>query len=198
MNKSINSKKEINEVLKILYQGYIGDGHGIEEIIQILNTKINNISLQFTIIGPINIEFKQKLLALAKSYKTEDKLYIYDPVAYSDLIGFTQKHHVGIGILKPKNTNFSTAATASNKIYEYIACGLPVLLYDNPYFRNTFINRNWASFTDISSASLLDCMKNIIDNYSYFSQSALFDFYNDLCFDKYIDLIKQKLISDNN
>ena len=78
-----------------------------------------------------------------------------------------------------------TLGTASNKIYEYAASGMPVLLYDNIHFRSILGNRNWAFFTDTQEKSLVKTLEEIIAQYQLLSSSAQKDFKAELCFEHY-------------
>lgn len=62
-----------------------------------------------------------------------------------------------------------TLGTASNKIYEYAASGLPVILYDNEQFRKYLTQYPWAFFIDGSPAMFIDCIHTIINNYKELS-----------------------------
>jgi glycosyltransferase involved in cell wall biosynthesis len=80
-----------------------------------------------------------------------------------------------------------TLGTASNKIYEYAASGMPVLVYDNEHFRSTLQNRLWVIFTDTSTVSLQRALVKIMDQYKQMEAAALNDFETELCFEKYFN-----------
>jgi glycosyl transferase family 1 len=169
--------------IKLLYQGTLSKGHGFEELISILNEEFDKKNIELNLIGHIPDSYKQELLALAKENNVSDKFKIYDPVPYSELADFTMTHHIGIGISKPLNIVYQTGGTASNKIYEYAALGMPVLVYDNPHYREHLNKYNWAYFTDCSPDSLKYNIRKIINEFPVTSGDAKKDFYTRLNFE---------------
>lgn len=182
--KSIQGKK-----LKLIYQGNIGEGHGLKELIKYIHTQNNTFKLTLNIIGIADNEYKSSLLNLINEYKLSDKIKIVPALPYHQLREFTKMHDVGIAILQPINTAFKTAATSSNKIYEYISCGLPVILYDSSAYKNILNHRNWAFFTDLSNQSFEQIFHNIINNYQNLSKNAYNDFEKELNFENYFEPI---------
>jgi hypothetical protein len=81
-----------------------------------------------------------------------------------------------------------TLGTASNKIYEYAACGLPILVYDNQQFRKYLSNYKWVVFTDGSVDSINTSIKHIVDNYIELSTQARKDFDLFFNFEKYFKI----------
>jgi len=79
-----------------------------------------------------------------------------------------------------------TLGTSSNKIYEYAASGLPVLLFDNAHFRNHLGQYKWAFFTDCTYESLIVNLEEIILNYPTLSNQARLDFEDKLNFENFI------------
>lgn len=191
------AKKKMEKVMKLLYQGRLGGNHGFEEIIPLLNRQVNNISLELHLIGNIDPVYKSSLLNLAKQNKVADKFFIHDPLPYEQLVSFTGNFHVGIAIYKKDDAMNSTMGTASNKIFEYAACGLPVLLYDNAHFRANIPGKNWLYFTDTTSDSLLQAFKAISSNYFSASSSARMDFVSELNFEHVFENVGNRLEMSN-
>lgn len=166
--------------IRLIYQGRISPNHGFEEIIPMLNNIVNGKSIHLTLVGIIADDYKEKLTAIAQSHNTMDKLHIMKPVAYYDLPAITAKHQIGLAIHKPANIIYSTGGTASNKIYEYAATGLPVLLFDNEHYRKYLQDKKWTFFTDCTPRSVLSALQAIDDNYTAYSDAAFHDFRNGL------------------
>ena len=110
--------------IKIIFQGSIGTGHGFEEIIKILNNKINGKSLKLILKGFVTKEYKNHLLNIAKKHSTQNKVVFSGITNYSKVKDITLKSDIGIAIFTKNDIMNSTLGTASNKIYEYVACGL--------------------------------------------------------------------------
>lgn len=169
---------------KLLYQGSLGPGHGFEEIIEIMNLSgFSDISL--TLLGKIRIQYKKELIRIADKQSVLSRLSIKNMIPYKALPGETSKYHIGLAIHQPYNITYATGATASNKIYEYIALGLPVILYDSPHYRQHLNNRKWAFFWNLDSANLRRIIDEIKENYEEISEAAFQDFNHLYNFEKY-------------
>ena len=70
-------EKEINQKqLNLIFQGSIGDGHGIENIIPILNTSVNGYSLYLHLKGFITETYKSELLKIAENSNTVESYFL--------------------------------------------------------------------------------------------------------------------------
>lgn len=174
------------EETKILFQGSIGPLHGLEEIIGILNTCIKGKTIKLFLKGFISDAYKSELLELSAKYGVSDKIIFLPPTGYSKVIENAQTCHIGIGIHKKQDIMNKTLGTSSNKIYEYAASGLPVLLFDNAHFRNHLGQYKWAFFTDCTKVSLIANLEKIILNYPSLSNQARLDFEDKLNFENFI------------
>jgi glycosyltransferase involved in cell wall biosynthesis len=164
------------EYLQLLYQGSVTKGHGLENIIPLLGTSIAGRKITLTLIGPISPEYRSYLEQLATNLGVEPFLTFIAPVPYVELPAYTLKYDIGLAIHEPEGINFMTAATASNKIYEYAALGLPVLLYDNRNYRELLEQFRWAFFTDCTNASLMAAFSKMAAEYTHISIAAHNDF----------------------
>ena len=192
-NRYARYQKDYPDVLKIVYQGSIGPMHGLEEMIRMLGTRINGRGLELIIKGFVSDSYKSDLLALAAGEGTSDKLTIIPPGSYSKVIEQCMRYHIGIGIHRKEDIMNKTLGTSSNKIYEYAAAGLPVLLYDNQQFRDYLGKYEWAFFTDCSKDSLISTLEIIDKNIRELGSHARMDFENELNFEKYFGEVCQLL-----
>lgn len=173
----VNSSDLKNDTkIKLVFQGSIGSGHGLEEILSILNEKVQNKTLELHLVGKIRPIYLRKLEDLATSFQTQDKFFYHGMKPFAQLPKYLSQFHIGLAIHMPYNITYSTGGTASNKIYEYAALGLPVLLFDNEHYRSHLGSNNWSYFTDTTKKSLLKSLEMIEGDYSLSSQSALNDF----------------------
>lgn len=186
-NRSKQSAPESE--IKLVYPGSnISHMHGIEDIIPILNNKINGKALSLSLVGTISAKYKNTLLDIAQKHKTTDKLHFIDRMPYPRMPSKIMEYDIGVAINKPMNITYETGGTAANKIYEYPASGLPSILFDNAHYRKYFDNYKWAFFSDLSEASLLQCIQSIDDNYIQLSQRAGKDFENGFSFEKVFNI----------
>lgn len=171
--------------INLLYQGSIGSQHGLEEIIPLLDKKIQGRELYLVLKGFISSEYLTQLQLLAEQYKVRHKIIYKGAGGYRAVIENAATCHIGIGIHKKQDVMNKTLGTASNKIYEYAALGLPVLLNDNSHFRSHLGHYKWTFFTDCSTGSLVECLETIMGNYTFYSEQARKDVNESLNFEKF-------------
>lgn len=186
--------KNNDKVYKILFQGSIGPMHGLEEIIPLLKERIAGKDLILVLKGFIKPKYLELLKSVAAENNVSEKLLYIGPTDYREVIENGRTCHIGIGIHKKDDIMNKTLGTASNKIYEYAALGLPVILYDNEHFREILGKYEWAFFTDTSSNTLRDCLEKIIADYPRLSDLALSDFKRQLSFEQYFRALKKTLL----
>ena len=146
--------RELTGTIKMVFQGSIGAGHGLEALIEILNSPINDKRLELHMVGKVLSPYLKTLQELATSFNVSKHLYYHGMQPFAELPEFLAGFDVGLAIHEPYNVTYATGGSASNKIYEYAACGLPVLLLDNPHYRGYLGHLRWAYFTQISSEAL--------------------------------------------
>jgi len=181
----LEQNKDIpDKTIRLLFQGSIGTLHGLEEIIPLLRERINGHDLQLILKGFISKEYAETLHKLAESYSVTDRLIFIGPTGYAGVIQNAKTCDIGIGIHMKQDIMNRTLGTASNKIYEYAALGMPVLIYDNEHFRQTLGKYSWVFFTDASETSLRKCLQDIVGNLGSLSAAARRDF-EDFSYEKY-------------
>lgn len=169
--------------LKILYQGSIGKEHGLEEIIPLLGHKFEGRGLTLVLKGFVNQDYLQSLQGLALKEQVADRLLYLPPGGYAGVLENAATCHIGIGIHRKQDEMNKTLGTASNKIYEAAALGMPVLLFDNGHFREHLSGFVWTFFTDCSAGSLFRCIESIAADFDRLSQKSRQDFLNGLNFE---------------
>ncbi len=169
--------------LKLIYQGRLGRNHGFESLIDILGRRISGYGICMTLIGPIDESYKRELFELAGKRNKLKYLKILDPIPYSYLMKITEKHDIGLAIHRPTNIIYTTGGTASNKIYEYVACGMPVLLHDNIHYRKILGSRKWSFFTNLEKNNLINTLEDMVLKYQMASEAARADFCTSLNFE---------------
>lgn len=115
--------------------GMIGFGHAVEPtILSIPLWKSKDWG--FVVMGRHTLEYAEKLKALAASVGVSEQFVILPPVSYDQVPAYTRGADVGHGLydLIDNSTCFNT--TASNKLIEYMAAGIPQLVSDRPSLRN--------------------------------------------------------------
>jgi glycosyltransferase involved in cell wall biosynthesis len=172
-------KPDSRAVLKLIYQGHLGNDHGLEQFIDFVERE-EDVTL--TLVGPGNADFIMHVKQLIVSKGLTDRIFLLRPVPYAALREITRSHHVGLAVHEPVNIAFRTAAMASNKIYEYAASGLPVFYFDDEHYKKYLSVYPWAIPTDLTMDNIKNAIGYIRANYEILSARALSDFRTKLNF----------------
>jgi glycosyltransferase involved in cell wall biosynthesis len=189
-------KNKIQEEIKIIFQGTIGEGHGLELLIDLLKERISGKTLRLILKGGVRPQYKESLEDHAKTNGVEEKIDWFPLGPYCELPAITSDCHIGIAIYLKTDNVRNTMGTASNKIYEYAASGLPVIVFDNEQFRKHLENKPWVFFYDGSSESMKKCISSILENHESLSLSALNGFKSELNFEKAFVPVMNKITSE--
>lgn len=170
------SPKELSGDIRVIYQGFIGPGHGIEELVQLLPETISGKRLHLVLKGSVTETYKRKVMELSEKLSVTGRVTWVGISAYAALRDLTDSCHIGIGIRMNTDHVSTTLGTASNKIYEYAACGLPVILYDTEQFKKYLSKYSWTFFTDGTVSSIRSCLNHIIPKLAELAPRARHDF----------------------
>lgn len=130
LNADISNTKNIG--FEILYHGMISESRGYEEFIESALHVNNEITLVVRGYGKL----KDNLITKVKNMNACKHIRFDEPVEVDRLVYEASKSHIGIVLTKPVNINYKM--TISNKIFEYIHAGLPVIMSDLP--EHNFLN----------------------------------------------------------
>ena len=111
----------------VLRQGRIDEGHCIDVTVRSIPFW-KNPQWGFVIVGVTNEPYKAYLLKLASELGVLDRFVILPPVRYPNVLKYTIEADIGHAMYAPTNFNHTYSNTASNKLMEYMACGIPVIL----------------------------------------------------------------------
>ena len=170
--------------VRLIYQGALGRGHGFEDIIKILGRTVAGKPLELVLKGWIEEDYKRELIKLAAKHGVEQRLSFAGFGVYRTVPELASRCTIGIAIFTGQDIMNTTLATASNKIYEYAAVGLPVILYDTLHFRHHLGRRRWAFFTTLSEASLLQTLEAVAECYDAAADAACEDFRREFNFER--------------
>ena len=163
-------------VVRLIYMGALGRGHGFEELIRLLAAPVAGRTLHLVLKGWIDPDYRLALTALAAQCGVSERLQFPGFGPYPQVAELAAGCTVGLALFTGTDIMNRTLGTASNKIYEYAAVGLPVMLFDTPYFRSHFERRGWAFFTDLSESSLRETIAAILSRYAEAAAAAVQDF----------------------
>lgn len=142
----------------LLYQGGIQYGRGLDVLVKAI-PHIKKGIVVFIGEG----KFKPELIKLIKQYGVEDRVRLMGMVPMAELSGYTLNAYLGFQILN--NVCFNHYSAASNKLFEYIMAGVPVIAADFPEFRNVIKTHKVGLLVDSHDyRSIADAVNYLVDN----------------------------------
>ncbi len=105
----------------VLYQGGLSPGRGIENIVGAAEYFQDHIILVLLGQGPL----KEELVRQVHGRGLEKKVFFHDYVPYGDLLDYTAS--ADVGLITYRNTCLNNYYCAPNKLFEYVAVGLPIV-----------------------------------------------------------------------
>jgi glycogen(starch) synthase len=111
----------------LAYVGGLMPGRGLEQAIDAL-ALLHGVRLRA--IGPGARGYRQGLIDRAARLGVADRLELCDPVLPAELVGELAGADVGLCLIQPVCRSYALALP--NKLFEYVAAGLPVLCSDLP------------------------------------------------------------------
>lgn len=173
--KTPNSAKG-NDQIKLIYPGSPSKKNGFEELIIAAKSLVNGKKISITIVGEPNAEFRKELENFARYHGVESQLYFEERVSYVKMPQFLKNYHIGWAMYKPQDMRTATVGTASNKIYEFLANGMPILVFDNEHHRKHLSKTKATFFTDLTPDSIINNLKIIDSEYDTLSKEARKEF----------------------
>jgi glycosyltransferase involved in cell wall biosynthesis len=157
---------------QLLLQGAISRQNSLLDLIKSLTFTNNAIRLK--LIGPIQEEEQHLMTDFAAKNNVIDRVDYFKPVPYSALRPHTWNASIGVCLYKKVSINHQTIATASNKIYEYAACGLPIIVSDFPNLREHLASESWVHFADPDNPhSIASAVQDILKDFDNYQAMCL-------------------------
>jgi glycosyltransferase involved in cell wall biosynthesis len=150
---------------EVLYQGLMIKGRGYEEFVQ--SGEFTDSNIQLILRGYGTIEEDLKIIILKKILSK--KVRFDGPVEIKDIVEKASSSHLGVVLTQPINKNFKY--TISNKIFEYIHAGLPVIMSNLPEHR--FLNEQYdfgIILDDFSPKGIATAINNLSANQNEYNR----------------------------
>lgn len=112
----------------VIYQGGLQQGRGLERLIQAAS---HVQGAYFVLVGGGRLT--QPLMALVRHLGLSERVHFIPTVALAELPSYTASADIGVQPIE--NTCLNHFTTDSNKLFEYIIAGLPVVATDFPEIR---------------------------------------------------------------
>ena len=176
--------KSLHKPIKTVYIGALLPKRCCRELI-IAFSKIPPESASCDLIGFGEPEYEKQLIALVNDLKLKH-VRILPPVNHDQMLETLKEYDIGIAFYE--NLNLNQYYCAPNKIYDYIACTLPIISNDYPGLRKVIEERKiGVCLAEITVETLMSALKLIeaermIDNitesvrhrYSWQNQAAAY------------------------
>lgn len=154
------SKKPIidNTVIKsdkfeVLNHGQFYEGRGYEIMVEAAKIT-DNYDISYVLRGFGRLENSLKQMVIDNNL---NNVKFDPPVKTTELVSYARRSSVGIAITLPMNINFRL--TISNKIFEYLAAGLPVIMSDIPEHR--YLNEKY-NFGIVLNENTAEALKDAV------------------------------------
>lgn len=143
----------------VLRQGRIGEGHAIEATLRSMPLWASS-DWGFVLMGRVASDYLERLFQLAQMLNVVERVVLLPEVGYDQVSQFTSGADAGHALYEPIHFNNSHITTASNKIMEYMAAGLPLLVSDRPGLRSLVEKHGCGVTADESSPSSIAAAVN--------------------------------------
>lgn len=142
----------------ILYQGGLQQGRGL---FQIIDAAAKTKNAYFVFIGTGRLE--QQLRAQAIELKVERKVFFLGKISLEKLHEYTMSADIGLQNLE--NTCLNHFSTDSNKVFEYMMAGLPIIATKLPEIRKIVETHSFGILIDENSSNqLADSIQFLVNN----------------------------------
>jgi hypothetical protein len=165
-----------NKYLKVIYPGSPSAKNGFEELINAMSELVNGKQITLTIVGETNEKYRKELNDYAILKGVEKQLFFEDRVPYTEMPKFLSNYHIGWAMYKPQDMRTATVATASNKIYEFLANAMPIVVYDNEHHRTHLSDTAATFFSNLTEKNIHSILEQIDLNYKQLSSDAMNEF----------------------
>lgn len=104
----------------LVYQGILLHGRGLFTALEAVR-RIANIAIVYLGYGPLRESIERQII----DFRLEDRAFVFGPVAYSELLGYTNSADIGLALIEPWSTSYELSQP--NKLFEYLMAGIPVI-----------------------------------------------------------------------
>lgn len=152
---------------------YIGHASADNGRLETLRALALTDGIRMRVIGGYRPEFGASFNTLARELGVADRVSLDGWLALDELQARASRASVGLSIYKPVTKGLEYVASASNKLFEYAAMGLPVVVPDRASYRDFLANAGWVTYADVEEPkSIARAMTSIFaDNDRYVAMS---------------------------
>lgn len=182
---------------KIVFrQGRIGRGHGIEVTLRSM-PKWTNPKWGFVVMGLSDAHYLNSLDQLAQSLGVRNRFVALPPVKYDCIMDYTRGADVGHALYEKIHVNNLYIGTASNKVMEYLAAGVPLLVSPNEKLHQLISEKACGACADETDPDSVAHAINLLlgedANWSAMARSASAAFEEEYCYDRQFAPVIEKM-----
>lgn len=150
-----------NYKYKVVYTGSHGTANYLEPFIEaanILQNKMGNKEIQFILVG--NGLLKDKLIQSAKNYNLKNVTFL-DPIPKNKIPFLLQQSD--LSFISLKKSPLYKWGFSMNKIYDYMASGLPIMVYSSEEVVGNFKNVYGVKLSETTHGLAQNILESIYD-----------------------------------
>jgi len=134
LRENLSARGIPSDTRVIVYQGMIGEDHGLLTIVKSMVSWPQNSV--FALSGLVHRpEFMFKLKEQVDKLNLSQRVIYLPFLPYHKLFSYTVGAYLGVALFEAKDVSQFFVTGATNKIYEYLAMGVPVITNEAPHFR---------------------------------------------------------------
>lgn len=130
----------------LLCIGWMGESNGHLEVVRSLGESA--LATNLDLVGPYDPSFGSQLTRLAATLGISARVKLHGWVVHGELTRRFASDAVGLSLYKPVHRNWQFNSSATNKLFEYAAMGLPVVVPDRVSYREFLKDENWVAYAD--------------------------------------------------
>jgi glycosyltransferase involved in cell wall biosynthesis len=149
-------REPVSRRIQVLYHGSIVPDRLPPTVLQALALLPESVHLRVVGYETVGAPgYVAKLRQLAEEMKIETRVEFRGSIPRSQLLPQTAECDIGLALmpLAASDWNFRTMAGASNKPFDYLAAGVPVIVSDIPDLREVFVDSGYGVTCDPQNAS---------------------------------------------
>ena len=146
------------EKIILLYPGVLCRGRGIENMISCM--ALLDVRFVLVLMGLTFGGYEKKLASLISEAKAEDRVKVHPAIPSIEMLDYINSGDIGLAFYP--NTNLNNYWCASNKLYEFILCGKPVITNDYPGLREVVeTNQLGACLSETSPQAIASAVRRV-------------------------------------
>ena len=151
----------------VLYQGGMGQSRNLEPVIEAMKYVANAV---FVIRGPGHEMYATHYDNIARKCGVSDRVFCLPPVPHARVVTEAKSADVGLWTLL-SNVGLNFKLALPNKVFEYLAAGLPILAADLPEVRALIDQYDVGlCFSPDDPECIAHCINQIVEDGSFFQR----------------------------